>query len=37
MTDFTYAPWHFLRSDDERRVRLNCISHILPAANDGAR
>jgi hypothetical protein len=37
MTDFTYAAWYFLRSDDERRVRLNRISHILPAANDSAR
>lgn len=23
------APWHVVRSDDKRRARLNCISHIL--------
>jgi polyphosphate kinase 2 len=23
------APWHIVRSDDKRRARLNCISHIL--------
>ncbi len=22
-------PWHIVRSDDKRRARLNCISHIL--------
>ena len=25
------APWHIVRSDDKRRARLNCISHILSA------
>ena len=25
------APWHIVRSDDKRRARLNCISHILDA------
>jgi polyphosphate kinase 2 len=28
-TDTRYAPWHIVRSDDKRRARLNCISHIL--------
>jgi len=28
-TDSDYAPWHIVRSDDKRRARLNCISHIL--------
>ncbi len=28
-TDTEYAPWHIVRSDDKRRARLNCISHIL--------
>jgi polyphosphate kinase len=28
-TDRKHAPWHIVRSDDKRRVRLNCISHIL--------
>jgi polyphosphate kinase 2 len=28
-TDTKYAPWHIVRSDDKRRARLNCISHIL--------
>ena len=29
MTDSEHAPWHIVRSDDKRRARLNCISHIL--------
>ena len=29
MTDSKHAPWHIVRSDDKRRARLNCISHIL--------
>jgi polyphosphate kinase 2 len=29
MTDSTHAPWHIVHSDDKRRARLNCISHIL--------
>ncbi len=28
-TDTNYAPWHIVRSDDKRKARLNCISHIL--------
>jgi polyphosphate kinase 2 (PPK2 family) len=28
-TDRSYAPWHIVRSDDKRRARLNCISHLL--------
>jgi polyphosphate kinase 2 len=29
MTDSEHAPWYIVRSDDKRRARLNCISHIL--------
>jgi polyphosphate kinase 2 len=28
-TDTNFAPWYILRSDDKRRARLNCISHLL--------
>jgi len=28
-TDTEYAPWHIVRSDEKRRARLNCISHLL--------
>jgi hypothetical protein len=28
-TDTEYAPWHIVPSDDKRRARLNCISHLL--------
>jgi polyphosphate kinase 2 len=28
-TDTEEAPWFIVRSDDKRRARLNCISHIL--------
>jgi polyphosphate kinase len=28
-TDSKHAPWHIVPSDDKRRGRLNCISHIL--------
>jgi polyphosphate kinase len=28
-TDSEHAPWYIVRSDDKRRARLNCISHIL--------
>jgi polyphosphate kinase 2 len=28
-TDTAYAPWHIVRSDDKKRARLNCISHLL--------
>jgi polyphosphate kinase 2 len=30
-TDSKHAPWHIVPSDDKRRARLNCISHILKA------
>jgi polyphosphate kinase len=28
-TDTEAAPWYILHTDDKRRARLNCISHIL--------
>jgi polyphosphate kinase 2 len=28
-TDKPIAPWHLVPSDDKKRARLNCISHIL--------
>ncbi len=28
-TDTAHAPWNILHSDDKRRARLNCISHLL--------
>ncbi len=28
-THSEHAPWHIARSDDKRRARLNCISHLL--------
>ncbi len=28
-TDTKVAPWYILHSDDKRRARLNCISHLL--------
>jgi polyphosphate kinase 2 len=28
-TDTEYAPWYIVPSDDKRRARLNCISHLL--------
>jgi polyphosphate kinase len=28
-TDSRYAPWYIDRTDDKRRGRLNCISHML--------
>jgi polyphosphate kinase 2 len=28
-TDTETAPWYVVRSDDKRRARLNCISHML--------
>jgi polyphosphate kinase len=30
-TNSRHAPWHIIRSDDKRRARLNCISHLLRA------
>jgi len=29
MTDSQHAPWYVVRSDNKRKARLNCISHIL--------
>jgi polyphosphate kinase 2 len=28
-TDTAFAPWYIVPSDDKRRARLNCISHLL--------
>jgi polyphosphate kinase 2 len=28
-TDTKHAPWYIIRSDDKRKARLNCISHLL--------
>ena len=28
-TDTEESPWHVLRTDDKRRARLNCITHLL--------
>jgi hypothetical protein len=28
-TDSKHAPWHVIRSDDKKKARLNCISHLL--------
>jgi len=28
-TDTKWAPWYILHSDDKKRARLNCISHLL--------
>ncbi len=28
-TDTKYAPWYILTSDDKKRARLNCLSHLL--------
>jgi polyphosphate kinase len=28
-TDTKHAPWYIVRSDDKRKARLNCISHLL--------
>jgi polyphosphate kinase len=29
------VPWYIVRSDDKRRARLNCISHILKTIGPG--
>src|SRR5499427_394026 len=29
VTDTEAAPWYIVRSDDKKRARLNCISHLL--------
>jgi polyphosphate kinase len=34
-TNSKRAPWHLVRSDDKRRARLNCISHILKTIPPG--
>jgi polyphosphate kinase 2 (PPK2 family) len=28
-TDTDHAPWHVVPSDDKKRARLNCITHLL--------
>jgi polyphosphate kinase 2 (PPK2 family) len=28
-TDTSHAPWYIVRSDDKKKARLNCISHLL--------
>jgi polyphosphate kinase 2 len=28
-TDSRHAPWYIVRSDDKKKARLNCISHLL--------
>jgi len=28
-TDTKWAPWYLVRSDDKKRARLNCITHLL--------
>ena len=28
-TDTTWAPWNVVNSNDKKRARLNCISHLL--------
>jgi hypothetical protein len=28
-TDTKIAPWYIVRSDDKRKARLSCISHLL--------
>jgi polyphosphate kinase len=32
-TDTKYAPWNIIRSDDKKRARLNCITHLLDQIN----
>jgi polyphosphate kinase 2 len=34
-TDTRHAPWYIVRSDDKRKGRLNCISHLLSAIPHG--
>lgn len=29
VSDTDFAPWYIVHSDDKRRARLNCISHLL--------
>jgi len=28
-TDTSWAPWNVVNSDNKKRARLNCISHLL--------
>jgi polyphosphate kinase 2 (PPK2 family) len=28
-TDTKHAPWYIVRSDDKKKARLNCITHLL--------
>ena len=34
-TDSEKAPWNVVRSDDKKRARLNCISHMLSLLHYG--
>ena len=34
-TNTKFAPWRIVRTDDKRRARLNCISHILKTVPPG--
>jgi len=34
-TNTKFAPWNIVRSDDKRRARLNCVSHILKTIPSG--
>jgi polyphosphate kinase 2 len=34
-TDTETAPWYIVRSDDKKRARLNCISHLLSLVDYG--
>lgn len=34
-TDTKHAPWHLVRTDDKRKARLNCISHLLSLVRYG--
>jgi polyphosphate kinase 2 len=34
-TDTKHAPWYIVRSDEKKRARLNCISHLLSMISYG--
>ena len=34
-TDSKHAPWYIVRSDDKKKARLNCITHLLSAIPHG--
>jgi polyphosphate kinase 2 len=34
-TDSKHAPWRVIRSDDKKKARLNCISHLLSMISRG--